>query len=327
MALLFAGTGFDRLAKAHPAKPCGLAGADVPRLSGGKGLTLVLRSHTPRCHLAGAPTPFRTAWNADASTCLAACQQLDPLDQDPTFAHPVRDERASGPRRLWSYRSPGARALGWIRARRVDVAARFSHPFAHSPPPLRVNGSTVCTGLDHTRASLAAHPRAIEMRSTDLCHTHPVKDRVIPEGSKLTGHTGRNPERPFRPAAGCPASRAARRARLRRHRSTDVSPRGDRDACVSRVPDPRFRAEARRRVTIHPQASVSPASACKSPESSCTRETGRGSLRRFVKSGSENRMPSVARRPDAREGLLPHTHLAGHLMRARRPEPGEPTPW
>jgi hypothetical protein len=80
------------------------------------------------------------------------------------------------------------------------------------------------------------------MRSTDLCHTHPVKDRVIPEGSKLTGHAGRNPERPFRLVAGCPASQAVSRARLHRYRSTDVPPSGGLDACVLKVSDSRHRA-------------------------------------------------------------------------------------
>lgn len=157
----------------------------------------MLRSLSSRCHRVGAASPFRTTPHADPPTRLATRQRFDPLDQDPFRAHPIRGDHVQDPRRFQSCRSREARASCVIRARRVNVAARFSHPFARSPSPIRVNGSTTCTGLDHSSPSLAARQRAIEMRSTNLCHTHPVKDRVIPERPKPAGARDEIPQHPF----------------------------------------------------------------------------------------------------------------------------------
>lgn len=158
-----------------------------------------------------------TAPHADAPARLATRQRFDPLDQDPFRTRPVRGDHVQDPRRFQSYRSQKARASCVIRARRVNVASRFPHPFTRSPSPIRVNGSTTCTGLDHSPPSLAARHRAIEMRSTNLCHTHPVKDRVIPERPKPAGARDEIPRHPF-------ALRPVTRRALRRvaHASIDT---------------------------------------------------------------------------------------------------------
>lgn len=193
-----------------------------------------------------------------------------------------------------------------IRARRVDVAARLSHPFTRSPPSRRVNGSTACTGLDRMSASLATRRPAIEMRSTDLCHTHPVKDRVIPEGSKLADGMERNSTPPG--AWRLVAQRALRRAA---HAAIETEVPTCRLAATKTHAYRRFRSRdsvpkhgAVRPTTCghrrRPLLSTRARRACAYPKpAKATSIASREAT-------SDSRMPSIARRPASPRDRSPH---------------------
>jgi len=146
------------------------------------------------------------------------------------------------------------------------------------------------------------------MRSTDFCHTHPVKDRVVPEGSKLAGGTGRNLVTPV----------TRRLVAQRTERRTAHDPSTKRRCVALRRPNAcglealasRSRAETRHRSTTHSQASMSPAPAHASPESLRERETGQDRVDRLVRD-DVRRSDAFRRSPAQRApGIAPRRTLS-----------------